>query len=320
MIKSLIPTSMIQRFRPAWRNFRRNRIRTYQRAANTLGLNLAKKRDYYSVLPVLEQLYRNEKRWNRPSGLVGVDFDFDAMRNLLEELVRDHAGPMLPRARYDEIASHGFGPGYPRTDAILSYSMLRRIKPRRYIEVGSGLSTYIAHLAGEDNARDHGRPMEITCVEPFPNQTLRAMKGVNLVVDMVQNVSPDVFSVLEAGDVLFIDSTHVVAIDSDVTYLFMEIVPRVKPGVWIHIHDIPFPFNSPYPASTWVLGDRWPVFWQEAMLVQAFLAFNSKFRTRLSVPMLRHQDESLLTRLLPDYLPVAKDENPPSALWIERVD
>ncbi len=319
MLKALLPASMITRFRPAWRRFRQNRIRTYQRAANLFGFAYSKKKDYYSVLPILETLYRNEKRWNKPSDLVGVDYDIEAIRGLFRELITTQAEPILPKARYTEAASHGFGPGYPRLDAIVSYSMLRKLKPKRYMEVGSGLSTYCAHLASEANQRESGKPIEITCVEPYPNPPLKALKGVQLIQDFVQNVPADAFSKLEAGDVLFIDSTHVVAIDSDVTYLFMEIVPRVKPGVWVHIHDIPFPYNTPFPASTWVLGDRWPVYWQEAMLVQSFLAFNDKFKVRMSVPLLRQKHEAEMASLIPDYVPVAQDENPPSALWLERV-
>lgn len=317
-IKRLLPNNMADRIAPAWRNFRRNRIRFYQRAANLAGLNFSKRRDYYSVLPVLEDLYRNEARWNKPSSLAGVRYDVGAMRELFDQLLREHAGPLLPPDEYDRISARLFGPGYPRVDAIVSYAMLRKLKPKRYFEVGSGLSTYIAHLAGQANAVE-GHPLEITCVEPYPSDALRTLTGVTTIVDKVQNVPPERFAALEAGDVFFIDSTHVVAIDSDVAYLFMELVPRVAKGVWVHIHDVPFPYNIPFPASHWTLGDRWPIFWQEAMLVQAFLAFNDAFTIRMSVPLLRQTDEALIVERIPDYQPVAADRNPPSALWIERV-
>ena len=68
----------------------------------------------------------------------------------------------------------------------------------------------------------------------------------------------------------------------------------MKPGVRVHIHDVHFPFNTPFPADTWLFGERWPVYWNEAMVVQAFLAFNASFEVHLSVPMIRHHDEAFL--------------------------
>ncbi len=135
----------------------------------------------------------------------------------------------------------------------------------------------------------------------------------------MQDVPLARFEELEAGDVLFIDSSHALKIDSDVAFLFLEVLPRVKPGVIVHIHDVHFPWNGPYPADTWLFGERWPVYWNEAMVVQTFLAFNDRFRIELSTPMLRHHDETFLTSRFPDYVAVAHDPNPPSSLWLRRL-
>ena len=90
----------------------------------------------------------------------------------------------------------------------------------------------------------------------------------------------------------------------------------MKPGVIVHIHDIHFPYNHPFPADYWLFGERWPVYWNEAMVVQAFLAFNDAFETLLSTPMVRHHDEQRLIETFADYTPLAKDPNPPSSLWL----
>ncbi len=95
-------------------------------------------------------------------------------------------------------------------------------------------------------------------------------------------------------------------------------LPRLAPGVLVHIHDVPFPYNVPFPAETWLFGERWPVFWNEAMVVQSFLSFNSAYEVLLSVPMLRYDDEAALIARFADYVPVAQDRNPPSALWLRR--
>ncbi len=117
---------------------------------------------------------------------------------------------------------------------------------------------------------------------------------------------------------LFIDSSHALKIDSDVAYLFLEVLPRLQPGVLVHIHDVPFPYNVPYPADAWLFGERWPVYWNEAMIVQAFLAFNSAFEVVLSTPLIRSADEAFLSARFADYVPVAADPNPPSSLWLRR--
>jgi hypothetical protein len=93
----------------------------------------------------------------------------------------------------------------------------------------------------------------------------------------------------------------------------------VKPGVLVHIHDVPLPFNTPFPADTWLFGERWPVYWNEAMVVQTFLAFNSAFEILLSTPMIRHEDEAFLTTRFSDYVPLADDPNPCSSLWLRRI-
>jgi predicted O-methyltransferase YrrM len=211
----------------------------------------------------------------------------------------------------------GYGPGYPPFDARTLYYLLREHKPARYLEVGSGLSTYYATLAGRRNAED-GSPLHITCVEPYPFDALRAMPGLDLIEGFVQDVPVARFEELADGDVLFIDSSHALKIDSDVAYLFLEVLPQVKPGVLVHVHDVPFPYNVPFPAKTWLFGERWPVYWNEAMVVQTFLAFNSEFEILLSTPMIRHHDEQFLIDRFADYVPVAADPNPPSSLWLRR--
>lgn len=298
---------------------RRARIRTTMRGFGLLSFNVVKRADYYSTLPVLSEIERTRDRWDRPSGLAGVAVDLGAQRATLEKLsarwsdeFADVAGDYLENTR------RGFGPGYPEIDARTLYYMLREHRPARYLEVGSGLSTYYASLAAARNAAD-GAPTHITCIEPYPFDALHTVSDIDLVQSFVQDVPLERFDELDDGDVLFIDSSHALKIDSDVAYLFMEVLPRLKPGVRVHIHDVHFPYNTPYPADTWLFGERWPVFWNEAMIVQAFLAFNSAFRIELSVPLLRHEREADLESMLEGYVPVASDPNPPSSLWLRRV-
>lgn len=297
---------------------RRGRIRLTRRFFAMLGFDIVRRRDYYSTLPVLEEIEQTRARWDRPSALVGVDVDIDALVGRLEELADSWEADFQARGgSWHDNQGKGFGPGYPAFDARTLFYMLREHRPGSYLEVGSGLSTYYAHLAGRANAAD-GDPLRITCIEPYPYPALSTIPEIELVEDVVQNVPLSRFEELDAGDVLFIDSSHALKIDSDVAYLFMEVLPRVKPGVLVHVHDVHFPYNTPYPADYWLFGERWPVYWNEAMTVQAFLAFNSAFEILLSTPLVRHADEGRLTKRFPDYTLVADDPNPPSSLWLRR--
>lgn len=298
---------------------RRTRIRGVHGFFGRLGYNVVKRKDYYSTLPVISEIDRTRERWDRPSSLTGIDVDVPVMQKRLgmladrwEQEFQEVAGDYLANTR------RGFGPGYPQFDARTLYYMLREHRPARYLEVGSGLSTYYASLAARRNA-DEGAPLQITCIEPYPFDALRSLPDFELIEGFVQDVPLEVFESLEAGDLLFIDSSHALKIDSDVAFLFLEVLPRIKPGVLVHIHDVHFPYNTPFPADTWLFGERWPVYWNEAMVVQTFLAFNSAFEVLLSVPMIRHQDEGFLRDRFDGYRTMAEDPNPPSSLWLQRI-
>lgn len=300
--------------------FRRARIRAVHRILGRLGLNVVRRSDYYSTLPVLDEIERTRARWDRPSTLTGLDIDLPGMRKRLGELADRWEEEFLD-ATGDYVANtrKGFGPGYPQFDARTLYYFLREHKPGAYLEVGSGLSTYYASLAAARNAAE-GSPLRIGCIEPYPFDALHSLPDFDLVEGFVQDVPLERFEALEPGDVLFIDSSHALKIDSDVAFLFLEVLPRLRPGVFVHIHDVHFPFNGPFPADTWLFGERWPVYWNEAMVVQTFLAFNSAFEVLLSTPMIRHDDESFLRdRFGGGYVPLAEDPNPPSSLWLQRV-
>jgi hypothetical protein len=201
--------------------------------------------------------------------------------------------------------------------------MVRELQSSRYIEVGSGLSTYYCHLARKRN-REEGRNTKMFCIEPYPFPQLKDIEQIDLIQSEVQDVTLETFESLRSGDILFIDSSHVVRVDGDVSYLFLEVLPALASGVHIHIHDIPFPFNIPFPPDYWTLlqnpaSPHWPMFWTEAMLLQAFLAFNPSFEILLSCPMIRHWDEDFIRATLPIYKPVAEQPNTFSSIWLKKI-
>jgi hypothetical protein len=269
-------------------------------------------------LPDQADLERHVDRWFKPSSMAGVKYDLDGMKRLFSTLHQTW-GEDFSKTTGDYAANalRGFGPGYPYFDARGLYYMLRQHQPARYLEIGSGLSTYYCSLAARRNA-DDGKPIQITCIEPYPSSQLCQIDGIRLIVKLAQDVSPGEFDILQSGDVLFIDSSHILKIDGEVAYLYLEILPRLKPGVIVHIHDIAFPYNIPYPPSTWILGERWPTYWTEAMLVQAFLAFNDSFEIVLSTPVIAHYDEPFFSDMIPDYVLRKDDQLAYGSLWIRR--
>lgn len=237
---------------------------------------------FYQPIPDTQSLL--ETLWDRPSELIGIDMN-DAVQL---DLLRNH----FPRFRheYDQFPAEPTGePGrfhfnnglFDGTDALVAYCMIRHFQPRSIIEVGSGFSSLVAAEAIAKNNNS-----ALICIEPFPLDFLRkGFPGLrSLLVKKVEDVELEFFSQLGSGDILFIDSSHTVKIGGDVNYLFLEVLPRLKPGVIVHVHDIFFPFD--YPRD-WVMGEL--RFWTEQYLLQAFLSFNSEFEVLMANRYLAHR-------------------------------
>jgi predicted O-methyltransferase YrrM len=304
-------------------------LRKLQRATiaaiNRLGWIVARTSDYYSPLRPVGELERHAGRWFHPSRLEGVGFDLPAMRSTLAGLAADFGSEYAALTPYDELKARKHGPGFTRVDAQVLYMMLRRHRPARFLEVGSGLSTDYACLAAARNAAE-GRPMRMTAVDPFMSAATRALPGVAAVAREAQDLPPDFYSQLAAGDVLFIDSTHIVRIDGEVPYLVLEVLPALRPGVLVHIHDVHFPYNVPCDPGAYVFDRRWPMLFTEAMLVQAYLAYNPRIEIVMSTPLLRHYDEGFdegfLRHTLGGYQPLdpADFDTHHGSLWLRVLD
>lgn len=282
------------------------------------GFVVARKSDYYSPLPSRRRLKSTMARWRKPSSLLGVAYDLEEMKVTLAGLVGRYHSEFMELLPYEEALSLGFGPGYTRLDAVVLYAMLRAKKPARYVEVGSGLSTYYASLAAEKNAGD-GTPMQITCVEPYPFEALKTIPGIAVLQHEVQDVGLELFTGLGEDDVLFIDSSHIVRLDGDVPFLFLEVLPALRRGPLIHIHDIPFPYHCRYPADYWIYKGVWPMWWNESMLLHALLCGNKQFGVTLSTPSIRHHDEAFLKQLIPEYQTIEEEPNTFWSIWLKRV-
>jgi predicted O-methyltransferase YrrM len=226
---------------------------------------------------------------------VGLDWRGEEQLALVrDELARQE--PMLfpDEPTDDPTEFFASNPAFAPHDAWALQAMLRHLRPRRMVEVGSGWTTLIAarvnreHLDGE---------MRLTCIDPFPQEFIRGgVEGISELVERpIEDGGQELFSELEAGDVLFIDSTHTVKTGGDVAFLFGEVVPRLRPGVTVHIHDIFLP--GEYPQQ-WALSG-WG--WNEQYLVQAFLTFNEEFEVVLSLGWLAHRHPEVVEAAVPNF-------------------
>lgn len=320
IVKKILPDFLLKLFK----RFNFYRIGKTRQIFEKLGFNISRTSDYYSPLPTESKIKKNTGRWNKASSMTGIVYDVQNYKALFKELISKYWVEFNVLPNYEENKLIGFGPGYTELDAFVLYTMIRNIKPRRYVEVGSGLSTYYCSLAAKENAKN-GESLIIKCIEPYPFEKLCSFQNIEVIQDEVQNLDKDLFLELEANDILFIDSSHVVKIDGDVPFLYLEILPMLNKGVIVHIHDIPFPFNTPYPAEQWVLGKtktspNWPMYWNEAMLLQAFLMFNGSYEILMSAPLIRYHDEEFLKNNLPLYKSIEQESNTFSSIWLRRVN
>lgn len=196
---------------------------------------------------------------------VAQDFDYPHRKDLDESDDREQASG---DARFAFQDGNGLFDGL---DARMLFCMLRHAAPSRMVEVGSGFSSL---LTADVNRRFLDAEMEFTCIEPYPRPFLTAgVPGItDVIVERVERVGLEPFTGLESGDVLFIDSSHVTKTGNDVNFLYFQVLPRLEPGVLVHIHDIFFPDDYP---KTWVLEQGRS--WNEQYLVQALLMFSDGF-------------------------------------------
>jgi hypothetical protein len=237
---------------------------------------------FYQPIPDTRSL--PETLWNRPSKLVGIDMNDALQLDLLrkefpkfrDEYKQFPARPCGEATRF--YLNNGLFDGI---DALIAYCMVRHFQPRVIIEIGGGFSSL---LLSEAAAKNNGS--SFTCIEPFPQEFLKqGFPGLHRLIEKkVQDVDLEFFSQLQSSDILFIDSSHTVKTGGDVNYLFLEILPRLKPGVIVHVHDIFLPFEY---RRDWVMEEF--RFWTEQYLLQAFLSFNSEFEVLMANSYLAHR-------------------------------
>jgi hypothetical protein len=238
----------------------------------------------------------------------GVRLNRDAMNTMLRRLAAHHR--LFPFSR-DRGGPNRFwydNPFFGCHDASVYFSMLLEFRPRRVTEVGCGFSS---RLLLDVSERFFQGETEIALIDPSLSSVtgLNPPAGATLLSCRVQEAPLALFNRLEANDILFIDSSHVSKTGSDVNYYLFQILPRLKSGVLIHIHDIFWPFEY---LADWVIGEKRS--WNEGYLVHAFLQYNGAFEIVYWNNFVFHKLGAELGELMPLCL-----ENEGGSLWIRKV-
>jgi len=268
----------------------------FQAVQGSLGVSVTPSHFYFPV-PKLKSFQGKDWSACRPCSALDLHLDEQI------ECLRREILPFVPEWTFPEHASgdrhrfhfnNGF---FERVDAEVAYSLVRSRKPRRIIEIGSGNTTLLLAAALEKNGAE-GYAGELISVEPHPASYLKdGLKGLTQLIESpVQHVPEDVFRTLRANDVLFIDSSHVVSIDSDVLYECLRILPALAPGVLVHFHDVFTPLDYP---EKFVMTNL--CFWGEQYLLEAFLSFNSAFRVKWAGSAMQRFHPDVLREAFPGW-------------------
>jgi hypothetical protein len=259
-------------------------------------------RDVYSPIPDVGALPADT--WVRPRSMPGIDWrplrQREVLSSLSSELARFDVPPPYRQRNFS----------YDGADAEVLFGMIRFQRPNRIIEIGAGYSTLVISAAVRSLVAE-GHEVVFTSVDPFPPSMLSPLpEGLaTLTAVPAQALPTSDFTALAPGDVLFLDTTHVVKVGGEVNWLFLEVLPRLKPGVLVHVHDIFLPFE--YPRE-W-LEDR-GYYWAEQYLLQALLSGSAAFEVLLALHW--------LSRSCPPHdLPWSQPAGSlPSAFWMRRAE
>lgn len=266
---------------------------------------------FYSPIASIEDVLKDEARifGNVPHVIPGIELHEAEQLQLLQTFEKYYASALFPTHKTASMRYYYENPAYSYSDGIFLHCMIRHLQPKKIIEVGSGYSS-CATLDTNEIFFDNS--ISTTFIEPHPELLLSLIteddrNRIKVIPQRLQDVPLSEFQALAANDILFIDSTHVSKVGSDVNRIFSEILPSLCSGVYIHIHDIVYPFEYP---KDWVLSGK---SWNEVYMLRSFLQYNNRFRIVLMNTFLEHFHESYFQTKMPLCL-----KNRGGSIWIRK--
>jgi predicted O-methyltransferase YrrM len=270
------------------------------------------------IYPIRDHYYEpmfNPKHLRKPLSderlLPGISWNVAEQLEMLKSFHFQNEFADMPAAFVGDTTFHFQNGAYGPGDAEFWYNIIRLKQPKRIIEIGSGNSTKMARLAIAANQKDDkSYQCRHICIEPYEMPWLEKI-GVEVLRKKVEDVGLDFFEQLEANDILFIDSSHVIRPQGDVLFEYLEVLPRLKRGVIVHIHDI---FSPRDYLKEWVVDDI--RLWNEQYLLEAFLSFNSEWKIIGALNFLCHNHFELLREKCPR---LTTPNSEPGSFYLARV-
>lgn len=266
---------------------------------------------FYSPFPQLQEIQNREAEiFNTiPNSLPGIRLNEEAQVDLFERLAEFYSDQPFTPEKQQGLRYFFENPSYSYGDGLILYAMIRHLQPRRIIEIGSGYSSCVML---DVNDRYFNQSLSCTFIEPYPDLLLSLITPedrdrIQIISQPLQTIDTEIFSQLSENDILFIDSTHVTKIDSDVNHIFFRVLPAIQRGVYIHFHDIFYPFEYP---KEWVYEGRG---WNEAYLLRSFLQYNTAFEIQLFTTFLTHFYRDKFAAKMPLCL-----KNTGGNLWLKK--
>lgn len=266
---------------------------------------------YHSPIISIEEIKKREfKIWKNADedGIKGVELRTEEQIKLVQQFTKFYEEIPFKSEKQVNVRYYFENEYYSYTDGIILYSMINYFEPKRIIEIGSGFSSAVML---DTNQLFFNNQINLTFIDPYPGRLYSLMtetdKEQTIVIESdVQLISLDIFRKLKAGDILFVDSTHVTKTGSDVNYILFEILPILESGVLIHFHDVFYPFEYP---KEWVFKG---FNWNEDYILKAFLMYNDKFEIKLFSEYLHKHHKDSFKDLPLSYI------NTGGNLWIQK--
>jgi hypothetical protein len=273
------------------------------------------RRDYYSALNDLVFLRENWDLWHDRPLPAGIEWDLDAQLGEVRRIAPYLAEMAdIPRAANDDAPTYHWENDFWRgADAMVHYGLLRDVKPRRVVEIGAGWSSLLMADALERNHAEGAARADVDQIEPYPRTTLLSAlpEHWSLHETILQRADLRLFDALGAGDVCFYDGSHVARAGSDVVWFFFEVLPRLRPGVLVHIHDVLWPADYP---DEWIF-ERGQT-WNEQYVLQAFLMYNELFEPIICNSMLFQRKRKALEEL---FAVTPETQHSGVSVWLRRL-
>lgn len=267
------------------------------------------------VLPIADYYYdpfskikiKNYKNTERD--ISSIDFNIKFQLDFFKNFSYQKELKEIPYNKTENKQFYYNNPNFTAGDAEYYYSLIRFVKPKNIIEIGAGFSTLVAIESIKMNkCEDTNYNCKLTCIEPYEFKWLKN-KEVNFIENIVENIDINLFRSLNYNDILFIDSSHIIKPDGDLLFIFMNILPILNSGVYIHFHDIFTPRDYP---DFWVKDKI--LLWNEQYLLESFLSYNNKYQVTCSLNFLKNN----YWQNIKNYFPILSEhpDTEPGSFWI----